>query len=512
MANRRFEMYELRQVLVRMRLGDTDRAIARAGLLGRRKAGELRERAAAEGWLDPGSALPEEAVLAERLGRPAPKRSTTSLVEPHRAVVTKLWGEGIQGTTIHGYLVRRHRFEGSYSSVRRFLQGLSDHAPKASMVLDLEPGEAAQVDFGKGPVIDDPELGRVATWIFVMTLAWSRHTYAELVVDQTVATWLGCHRRAFSFLGGVPARVTIDNPKCAITRACTKDPEVQRSYAELAEGYGFRIDPCPPRDPQKKGRVESGVKFIKRSFVPLRSYRGLADGNRQLQGWLLGEAGNRIHGTTKERPLTRFEETERHLLGRLPERPPEPAVWAQAKLATQCHLQFEKCYYSAPFPLVGKTLWLRATPTSVQVYDRHTLVAVHLRLTRPGDRSTVQDHLPPEAVAFLRRDPEWCRQESQSVGAACAELVNRLLEHPILDKLRAAQGVLRLGERFGAVRLEVACRRALDFDDPRYRTVKTILERGLDVQAGPEESFDRLADVYTGAGRFCRDPRSLLVH
>lgn len=512
MANRRFEMYEIRQVLVRLRLGDTDRAIARAGLMGRHKTRELRQLAASEGWLDPATPLPEDGVLAERVGRPAPKSSTTSRVEPHREEVKTLWEQGIQGTTIHDFLVRRHGFEGSYSSLRRFLQGLASRHPQASVMLDFEPGEAVQVDFGKGPVIDDPELGEVATWVFVMTLAWSRHAYAELVADQTVATWLGCHRRGFEFFGGVPRRVILDNPKCAITRACIHDPEVQRSYAELAEGYGFRIDPCPPRDPQKKGRVEAGVKFIKRRFLPLRDFRSLADGNRQLADWLLGAAGNRVHGTTKERPLTRFEEVERHLLGPLPARPAEPAVWARAKLSTQCHVQFEKAYYSAPFRHVGQTLWLRATPSAVHLYDGHALVAAHPRLTRPGQRSTVQDHLPPEAVAFLRRDPEWCRQESQSVGAACAELVARLLDHPVVERLRAAQGVLRLGERFGALRLEAACRRALDFDDARYRTVKTILERGLDGQPSPESTFDHLADAYTGAGRFCRDTRSLLVH
>ena len=109
------------------------------------------------------------------------------------------------------------------------------------------------------------------TWIFVMTLCWSRHQYAELVLDQTVGTWLGCHRRAFEWFGGVPQRVIIDNPKCAITRACNTDPTVQRAYAERAEGYGFKSSPCPPRDPQKKGIVEAVVKYVKRAFVPLRA-------------------------------------------------------------------------------------------------------------------------------------------------------------------------------------------------------------------------------------------------
>lgn len=129
-----------------------------------------------------------------------------------------------------------------------------------------------------------------------MTLCWSRHQYVELVRDQTIATWLQCHRHAFEWFHGVPARLIIDNPKCAIIRACLYEPNVQRAYAQCAEGYGFRIDPCPPRDPQKKGIVESGVKYVKNSFGPLPDFRDLADANRQVRAWVMAEAGIRIHG------------------------------------------------------------------------------------------------------------------------------------------------------------------------------------------------------------------------
>jgi transposase len=488
-----------------MRQGDTDRAIARARLMGRRKAGEVREVAEAAGWLDPAVPLPDEATLAQRLGRRRPKPSTASRIEPHAKQVEAWHRQGVQGTTIHAALVRRHGFDGSYSSVRRYLRRLAP-PPKATPFLDFEPGEAAQVDFGRGPEIE----GR-GTWFFVMTLAWSRHAYAELVWDQTVATWLGCHQRAFAFFGGVSRRVVVDNAKCAITRACLTDPEVQRGYAELAEGYGFRIDPCPPHDPQKKGRVEAGVKYVKRSFLPLRDFRDLADANRQLSAWLLGEAGNRVHGTTRERPLTQFVEVERPLLLPLPDRTPEAAEWTQAVVSTQAHVQFQKALYSVPFRLVAQTLWLRATASSVQIFADHTLVAVHRRLTRPGERSTVDDHLPPDVLVFRLHDPAWCRSRAGEIGPATGELVGELLAHPWAERLRAAQGVLRLGERFGPTRLEAACRRAMAFADPRYRTVKTILERGLDAEAAPEDAPDRLADAYTGAGRFSRDTRNLLV-
>jgi transposase len=504
-------MYEYRQVVLRMRLGETDRALAKTGLMGRRKLGEVRRVAESAGWLDPARPLPDDSTLAGSLGRRAVPVSSVSLVEPYAEDVTGWWRDGIAATTIAAALKRKHGFTGSYSSVRRFVQHLDAAHPEVTVVLEFAPGESAQVDFGKGPEIVDPRTGElVGTWVFVMTLAWSRHQYAEFVTDQKTETWLGCHRRAFEWFGGVPAKVRIDNAKCAITRACYHDPEVQRAYAECAEAYGFLIDACPPGDPKKKGRVEAGVKYVKRNFVPLREFRDLTDANAQLKAWILGEAGNRIHGTTHERPLTRFHETERHLLTSLPARAPELAVWARVKVHGNCHVQFEKCFYSVPFRLVRQTLWLKATETSTQVFRELELVAVHPRLRRPGSRHTIPEHLPPEALAYAMQDPQWCLKQSRVVGAACHALVERLFADRVLDNLHAAQGVVRLKDRFGRERLEAACRRALAFDNPRYRTVKTILHQGLDqIPLDGDEPALALPDAYAGRGRFMRDTATL---
>jgi len=218
MANRRFEMYQYRQVIVRMRLGESDRAIAQAGLMGRKKAKSVRELASTRGWLDPGNEVPEESELATCFDQSNARPQTVSLVERYGEEVKKWVDQGIQGTIIHQALVRKHGFTGSYSSVRRYLQGVAGANPQATTVLDFAPADTAQVDFGAGPVITDVYTGEsFKTWVFVMVLAWSRHQYAELVRDQRVETWLGCHRRAFEWFGGVVSRVTIDNPKCATT-------------------------------------------------------------------------------------------------------------------------------------------------------------------------------------------------------------------------------------------------------------------------------------------------------
>lgn len=507
-------MFEYRQVLARMRQGDSDRDIAGARLMGRSKLKTVRQVALAHGWLDPGRPLPDDAELAGIFGRdPKLARSCISSLEPFREVVRGWFDAGVQGTTIFSALERNHGYTGSYSAVRRFLLHLkAERGVRATTILDFAPAEASQVDFGAGPILTHESGTALKTWIFVMTLCWSRHQYAEIVLDQTVETWLACHRRAFEWFGGCPGRVTIDNAKCAIIRHCMHSPEVQRSYASLAEAYGFRIDACPPRDPQKKEVVESGVKYVKRSFVPLREFRDLADANRQLREWVMQQAGAREHGTTREQPLARFA-IEKPLLTGLPDVPPVLAVWSEVKVHTDGHVVYKNVLYSVPFTLVGKQLWLKATDTVVQVFHRHELVATHARKRKPGDRSTVRDHQPPEAQAWLEHDPQWCLARAKEIGPACHAVILALFNDKVLVNLRGAQGIVRLREKVGDQRLNAACERALAYASPKYRTVKTILDKGLDSQptAAPAQT-PAPASTYLNGGRFGRDFQSILLH
>jgi hypothetical protein len=286
---------------------------------------------------------------------------------------------------------------------------------------------------------------------------------------------------------------------------------VQRSYGECAEAYGFLISPCPPGDAKKKGRVESGVKYLKGNFTPLRSFRTIQDANQQLKHWVLEVAGNRIHGTTKQKPLSAFAETERCLLKPLPAIHPELATWAKVKLHGNCHVQFERTYYSAPFRLVHRELWLRATETTVKLFSDLKLVALHPRLRKAGARSTIDKHLPPEALAYKMQDPQWCLKQAKTVGPCCETLIEALFADQVLDNLRAAQGIVALNKKYGPARLEAACKRALAFDNPRYRTVKTILAKGLDQEPSPQAAFDQLGESYSGKGRFCRNLTTLLI-
>ena len=507
MSRRRFEMFQYRQVIVRLRQGDTDREIARSRLMGRRKVTALRRLATERGWLSPDSPLPDDEAIAASVSPARRAASTISTAEPFRTEVERWVAQDVGGIAIHAALKREHGFTGSYSAVRRMVAGIRAALPPETTVrLSFAPGEAAQVDFGAGPFLTDSNGVLRRTWSFVMTLCFSRHQYVEFVFDQSVPTWLGCHRRAFEWFASVPARIIVDNAKCAITRACAKDPLVQRAYAECAEAYGFKIDACPPADPQKKGIVESGVKYVKGNFLPTRTFRDLADLNDQARRWVLEEAGQRIHGTTRERPLAAFE-LERPLLRPLPDTVPALGSWHRVILHRDCHVKFQYVLYSAPYILVGQTLWLRATDQMVAIFQDYRLLASHLRSTRHGERRTNPDHLPPESRAFFRRDRHWCLAQAQRIGASCHAVIDEVLSDRIVERLRAAQGILGFADTYGAARVEAACQRALAHGSPAYRTIKSILARGLDRL--PLDGTPDPSNTYGQEARFLRDIREL---
>lgn len=492
---------DIRELLRHLRQGQSNRAVAKALGIDRKTVSRYRTWATEQGLMEgPLPHLTELHKLVEETLNSAPPPQNTSSVEPFREVVVKLRQEGVEVAAICERLKERG-YTSSYSSVYRFVRNLEPRTPDVTVRVETRPGEEAQVDFGYAGRMIDPETGELRkTWLFVMNLSWCRHQYPEFVFDQKVETWLRLHRNAFEFFGGAPERIVIDNLKAAIVRSCWHEPQAQQSYRECAEHYGFLIAPCRPRTPQHKGKVEKGgIHYVKRNFLGGREPTTITQANRDVKRWALTTAGKRVHGTTKEKPLKRFE-IERAALCPLPDRPYDLAVWKQVKLHRDCHLVFEHAYYSAPFRLVGQKLWVRGGSREVQVFTSdYQLVATHDRGQRPGQRQTHLDHLPTHKVPGLVLTREACQQQAFEIGPATCEVVAGLLDHRPEDRLRTAGRLLRLGDRFGPERLEAACARALRFDDPMYMTVKRILEQGLDLEELP--SIEPPAPAMTFARR-----------
>jgi len=479
---------DIREILAHMRAGSSNRQIERDLKTDRRTARRYRAWADEQGLLT--GELPEPEKLQELLERTLPEKQppqNISTVEPYREVVEKLVKEKVEAKAIYHRLEERG-FKGSYSAVYRFVRAIKGQKLDATVRVERPPGEEGQVDFGYAGKMIDPETGKLRrTWAFVLTLSWSRHQYIEFVFDQKIETWLRCHRNAFRFLDGVPKRVVIDNLKAAIVKAIQDDPEVQRSYQECALHYGFLIAPCRVRTPEHKGKVEQGgVHYVKRNFLGGREPTSVMQANQDVAAWCLTTAGERIHGTTKEQPLKRFEETEKARLQKLPDTPYDLAIWKRIKLRRDCYVEFEKSYYSAPYRLIGQQLWVCGGIQQVRIFDgEYRLIATHERAAKPGERHTHHDHLPPEKLPGLLLNRETCLATATEIGPATARIVQTLLNDAVLDRLPTAGRLVRMRLKHGEQRLEAACVRALAFGDPSYKTVKGILKTGSENEPLP---------------------------
>jgi len=484
MKTRNLNLMDIREILLQMRAQRSDRQVARDTGHNRRTIRRYREWAESQGFL--AGELPPLEELQKRMKTSLPERippQNQSSVETYRELIEKWEKANVEVAAMHQRL-RERGYTGSYAAVWRFVRRLKDDEdPDVTVRVETKPGEEGQVDFGYAGLMIAPETGKLRkTWAFVMTLAWSRHQYVEFVWDQKVATFLRCHRNAFEFFGGIPERVRIDNLKTAILKAVFDDPQVQQSYRECAEHYGFLIAPCKVATPEHKGKVEQGgVHYVKRNFLGGREVTSIQQANQDVLVWCHTTAGLRIHGTIKEKPLVRFEEIEKEILSPVPESPYDLAVWKHVKVYRDCYVVFDQAFYSVPYRLYPGKVWICGGSRNVRIYDeKYQLQATHERASQPGQRLTNLAHLPATKVPGLLQDADSLLAEAEMVGPALRQIVQTLLDDPVLYRIPTAGRLVRLKNRYGAERLEAAAQRALWFEDPSYKTVKRILAEGLD--------------------------------
>ena len=499
----RLTMHQIRDVIYRLRQGESDRQIAKDLRLSRHTVQKYHAFADTQGYLGDEAVLPCEKALRVALGpAPAPPRPI-STVTPYQEVVEAFLAEGVELAAMLRRLHDDHGYTGSYSSLRRFVQTLRPALPDVCVRVPHAPGSEAQVDFGPvGPLVDPTTERARPAFAFVMTLAFSRHQYAELVFDQKIATWIGCHRRALAHFGGVPTRIVPDNLKAAVLVAALDDPVLGEAYRRLAQHYGFLISPTRPRTPEHKGIVESGIHYLQRNFMAGQQFADLGVANARLVQWVSEVAGTRRHGTTGQAPLALFREREHSALQPLPVTPFELVDVRLVTVHRDCHVSLEGSFYSVPGSYVGQRLEAYIGERVVELYAGVELICTHPRARQRGEWHTRTADYPPEKAAYLERTPARCREIAGRIGPATAAVVATLLGERPLDRLRAVQGILRLEESVGARRLEAACRRALVYGDVRYRRIKDILNAALDQEPLPETPPAReSARTYTFARR-----------
>lgn len=506
-------MHRLQEVIRLHRLGQSRREIAKQLRMGRNTIRRYQEKLESAALLE-GSpdALPTLEQLADLCveKQPSIPAQQASSVTGWQAQIETLHAKGIGPTPIHNHLLLKYPdYDGHLSSVKRLCRRLTRAAgPKeADVALRVEtaPGEVAQVDFGYAGQRYDPQRGLLRKcWVFVMTLGFSRDMYCDLVFDQKIETWLDLHVRAFEHFGGVPRTVVPDNLKSAVIRASfgiDDKPILNRSYRELARHYQFQIDPTPPRSPEKKGKVESNVKYVRRNFLDTWDTVDIDADRQQLQRWVEEIAGQRVHGTTRRRPRDLFTEVEAQVLRALPALRWDPVVWKQVKVHRDSHVQIDAAYYSAPWKLLGKELWARCSRHSVELWSENRRVHTHGRVPR-GTRQTFEDHLPEHRRDLVHRSRGHWEQRADSIGPKVKELVTKIFDSDeVLSQLRKVQAIVTHLETFPPERSRAAAARALHYDSLTYKAIKNILRKGLDLEPLPDS---KPARDWASGSRFAR--------
>jgi transposase len=486
------------QELVRLhRMGTGAREVARILDMSPNTEREYRHALAADGLLaGPVDDLPQPEVLRacveKRLPTKPPPQMVSS-VDPLRDKIVELAEKGLKARAIYDRLRLEDKdFDASFWAVRgawrRWRKGRKVRAGDVAIPVETAPGDVAQVDFGYVGKLYDASCGQLRkAWAFVMVLAYSRRMVVRICFDQKIETWLRVHVEAFAELGGVVSTVVPDNLKAAVVRAAfgvDGAASLNRSYRELARHYGFKIDPAPIYQPKKKGKVESGVKYVKQNFFVGRDGDDVDEIVSALQRWVDEIANVRDHGTTRRRPIDLFV-VEREVMRKLPEHRFELVTWMQARVHQDSHVSFDRRLYSVPWQLIGQAVWLRATATSIVVFAADKRVAMHDRRGR-SPRSTCDEHLPADRAPWRHRSRTYWQERADRIAPEVGGYIRDVFDSDdVLSMLRTVQAIVTHLEKFPVERAVATCRRAAHYRSYKYGTIKNILRDGLDLVAVP---------------------------
>jgi transposase len=413
-----------------------------------------------------------------------------SKCEPYRAVIVEMLERGLSAQRIWQDLRDEHGFGDSYQSVQRFVRRLRAATPLPFRRMECEPGQEAQVDFGRAAPVVTPDGKRRRPHLFRIILSHSRKAYSEAVYRQTSEEFIRCLENAFQHFGGVPQTLVIDNLKAAVTKADWYDPDLNPKILAFCEHYGTVILPTRPRRPRHKGKVERGVGYAQNNALQGRTFPGLQEQNRFLLEWETGVADTRIHGTTRRQVGKRFAEVERPALLPLPAERFPFFREAQRCVHRDAHVEVDKAYYSVPPEFVGRKVWVRWDSHVVRIFDsRFRQIAIHAR-HEAGRFSTQTPHIAAEKIAGVERGAAWLLHKASRIGAETHHWAQAMLEQRGIHGVRVLVGLLALTHRYRDDQLEQACEIARSHGAYRLRVIRALLKR----QAAAQDQFEFTAE------------------
>jgi len=421
----------------------------------------------------------EVGALAPKTGRgqaaspqPSPRASAC---EPYREAIELGLSRGRNARAIWQDLVCEYGFASSYQSVQRFVRKRrGSQTPEARVVIVTAPGQEAQVDYGTGPMVRDPESRKYRrTRLFVMTLGCSRKSVRLLTFRSSSRIWAELHERAFRRLGGATRIVVHDNLREGVLVPDIYDPALNPLYRDVLAHYGAVAMPCRIQDPDRKGKVESGVGHAQRTPLKGLRFESLEEAQAYLDHWEQRWADTRIHGTTKRQVAAMFAEEKPTLLP-LPLEPFRYYQYGERIVHLDGCVEVEAAYYGAPPGWIGRQVRVQWDDLYVRLLDPKTgqLLREHLRQKRGWYRIQTQDR--PKRTPLRTSQLLWrAGRAGLHIGTLCDAIHRQEGEVGV----RHILGVLSLAKKYGTAAVDEACAAALEMGVQEYRFVRRYLER-----------------------------------
>ena len=460
MANR-LEMARANAIVVLWRRGWSYRRIAR-------ELGVHRETVSRHVKLALQGAKPAKVTPGNTPGR--------SRCEPFRKLIIEKLEAGLSAQRIYQDLRGEHSFAAGYQSVRRFVQRLRQASPLPFRRMESEPGQEAQVDFGRGAPVETPQGRRRYPHVLRVILSYSRKGYSEAVWRQTTESFIRCLEGAFRNFGGVPRTLIIDNLRAAVTKADWYDPQLNPKVEEFCRHYGTVILPTRAYKPRHKGKVERGIGYVRDNALRGHTFNSLNEENLHLAQWERQVADHRIHGTTRQQVRKLFEEQERSALLPLPAEPFPFFHEGQRSVHRDAHVEVDKAYYSVPPEYVGRKVWARWDGRLVRIFNtRLEQIALHLRRD-PGRFSTHPAHIASEKISGVERGAEFLLKRVRLIGPHAASWAESMLQARGIQGVRVLQGLLALAGKHRSEDIEKACELALTHQIFRLRDLRRLMK------------------------------------
>lgn len=406
-------------------------------------------------------------------------RNKPSRLEAYKDQIQEYRDKKLSAVLIYEELSKTPDFKASYAALCRYIKKAFPKEVEAFGVQQTLPGEVVEIDFGEVGVYPGNDGKKHRTFGFAVILHYSKKRYYGIVQDQKLETLCREMTNAFTYFGGVPEKVKVDNMKTAVLKNQHYHLELNQNFLEYAYHYGFAIVPCTPYSPEQKGGVEGGIKYLQGNFIPGRTFINLTDMNRKCREWMEA-VNNKVHGTTKKIPSRVFEIEEKHKLLSLPEEGFSFFNRCERVVGLNCHIHFANNYYSVPFSYAGKTVSVRWNERIIRIIYQGEEIALHERNTGGlGNFVTERVHLPADKIYSEKEFMLRHETKMAQIGTnACRYFTMLLAKQPKYwhQTLRPIYGFV---PEYGETAVDRALGRALLYGALDTRIIRNILEKKL---------------------------------